>query len=83
MDAQSIISDPAGPLFVFTAVISTLAAVISTGTAFKSYKLTRSIQRDAKSDEKIFVGKIEPPRDSRRLFGLSQAATATGFSSAR
>ena len=31
----------------------------------------------------LIGNRSEPPRDSRRLFGLSQAATATGFSSAR
>lgn len=53
MDAQSIA--------VATATFSALTAVFSAGTAFRSYRLAKSIQDDVKSDERIFVGKVTHP----------------------
>lgn len=58
MDAQSI--------SVATATFSALTAVFSAGTAFRSYCLAKSIQDDAKSDERIFVGKVTHPGLNRR-----------------
>lgn len=46
---------------VITAALSSLAAAISAATAYRSYQLARSIQGDAKSDERIVIGKISNP----------------------
>ena len=46
---------------VATGALSALIAVFSAATAFRSYLLTKSIQDDAKSDERIFVGKVSQP----------------------
>ena len=53
MDAQLI--------SVATATFSALTAVFAAGTAFRSYRLAKSIQDDAKSDERIFLGKVTHP----------------------
>lgn len=46
---------------IFTATLAALAAAFSAATAFRSYKLARSLQEEAKSDERIFIGKISHP----------------------
>ena len=46
---------------MFTAALSGLAAAFSAGTAYRSYKLARSIQEDVRSDERIVIGKISNP----------------------
>jgi len=46
---------------VAAAAFSALTAVISATTAYRSYRLARSIQDDAKSDERLVVGKVSHP----------------------
>ncbi len=53
MDAQSV--------SIATATFSALMAVFSAATAFRSYLLAKSIQEDAKSDERIFIRKVSHP----------------------
>lgn len=43
------------------ASLSALVAAFSATTAYRGYKLARSIQEDSKSDERIVVGTISHP----------------------
>ena len=43
------------------AAFAALTAVFSAATAFRSYRLAKSIQEDTKSDERLVVGKVSHP----------------------
>ena len=43
------------------AAFSALTAVFAAATAFRSYRLAKSIQEDTKSDERLVVGKVSHP----------------------
>ena len=46
---------------VFAAFMSAVAAGLSAVTAIRNYKLARSIQLDAKADERIVIGEVAHP----------------------
>lgn len=46
---------------VFAAFMSAVAAGLSAVTAVRNYKLARSIQLDAKADERIVIGEVAHP----------------------
>ena len=46
---------------VFAALMSAVAAGLSAVTAVRNYKLARSIQIDAKADERIVIGEVAHP----------------------
>ena len=46
---------------VFAAFMSAIAAGLSAVTAVRNYKLARSIQLDAKADERIVIGEVAHP----------------------
>ena len=46
---------------VFAALMSAVAAGLSAVTAIRNYKLARSIQLDAKADERIVIGEVAHP----------------------
>ena len=46
---------------VATATLAALTAIFSAATAYRSYRLTRAIHEDAKSDERLIVGAISHP----------------------
>ena len=53
---------------VLTASFSALVAAFSAVTAYRGYKLARSIQGDAKSDDRIVVGRISHPSLRERSY---------------